>query len=122
LIAALFRLVEPSGGQVHIDGLNTSEMGLKDVRSAISFIPQNPVIFSGTIRKNLDPFEILDDTEMWNALVKVQLAERMMAEGGASGLDSTVNIISLSTRSLFDLGTNTLLYEFILCRRSASVG
>lgn len=52
---ALFRLMEPSGGSITIDGINTSTLGLHDLRRRLSVIPQNPFLLSGTLRENLDP-------------------------------------------------------------------
>ncbi|NWX88406.1 MRP4 protein, partial [Nothoprocta pentlandii] len=74
LIAALFRLAEPEG-RIWIDRYLTSELGLHDLRKKISIIPQEPVLFTGTMRKNLDPFNEYTDEELWNALEEVQLKE-----------------------------------------------
>ncbi|KAM4788288.1 ATP-binding cassette sub-family C member 4 isoform 1-T1 [Cyanocitta cristata] len=74
LIAALFRLAEPEG-RIWIDNYLTSELGLHDLRKKISIIPQEPVLFTGTMRKNLDPFNEYTDEELWNALEEVQLKE-----------------------------------------------
>lgn len=70
LIAALFRLAE-NEGQIRIDGLDINKLGLHEVRSKISIIPQEPVLFSGTMRKNLDPFDEYPDHLLWNALEEV---------------------------------------------------
>nr|XP_056718111.1 ATP-binding cassette sub-family C member 4 [Euleptes europaea] len=74
LIAALFRLAEPQG-RIWIDKLLTSELGLHELRRKISIIPQEPVLFTGTMRKNLDPFNEYSDEELWNSLEEVQLME-----------------------------------------------
>lgn len=71
LIAALFRLAE-NEGQIRIDGLDINKLGLHEVRSKISIIPQEPVLFSGTMRKNLDPFDEYPDHILWNALEEVK--------------------------------------------------
>ncbi|XP_053420094.1 ATP-binding cassette sub-family C member 4 isoform X2 [Nycticebus coucang] len=74
LIAALFRLSEPEG-KIWIDKILTTEIGLHDLRKKMSIIPQEPVLFTGTMRKNLDPFNEHTDEELWNALSEVQLKE-----------------------------------------------
>ncbi|XP_044250789.1 probable multidrug resistance-associated protein lethal(2)03659 [Drosophila takahashii] len=74
LINALFRL-SYNDGSVLIDKRDTNEMGLHDLRSKISIIPQEPVLFSGTIRYNLDPFEEYSDEKLWLSLEEVQLKE-----------------------------------------------
>ncbi|XP_042110921.1 ATP-binding cassette sub-family C member 4 isoform X2 [Ovis aries] len=74
LIAALFRLSEPEG-KIWIDKILTTEIGLHDLRKKMSIIPQEPVLFTGTMRKNLDPFSEHSDEELWNALEEVQLKE-----------------------------------------------
>jgi ABC-type multidrug transport system fused ATPase/permease subunit len=73
LIAALWRLVESCGGRILIDGVDTSRLTLEQLRSRITCIPQDAVLFSGTIRYNLDPFEKRSDAELWDALESVQL-------------------------------------------------
>uniref|UniRef100_A0A669EIC6 Multidrug resistance-associated protein 4 n=1 Tax=Oreochromis niloticus TaxID=8128 RepID=A0A669EIC6_ORENI len=72
LVSALFRLAEPQG-KIYIDGLVTSEIGLHDLRQKMSIIPQDPVLFTGSMRKNLDPFNQHTDEELWSALEEVQL-------------------------------------------------
>uniref|UniRef100_A0A8C4ILC3 Multidrug resistance-associated protein 4 n=1 Tax=Dicentrarchus labrax TaxID=13489 RepID=A0A8C4ILC3_DICLA len=72
LISALFRLAEPEG-RIRIDGFLTSEIGLHTLRQRMSIIPQDPVLFTGTVRKNLDPFRQHTDEDLWNALQEVQM-------------------------------------------------
>ncbi|MCJ8738368.1 hypothetical protein PDJAM_G00034890 [Pangasius djambal] len=64
----LFRLLEAAGGEITIDGVKIAEIGLHDLRSKLTIIPQEPVLFSGTLRMNLDPFEKYSDDDIWNAL------------------------------------------------------
>uniref|UniRef100_A0AAA9TPH6 Uncharacterized protein n=1 Tax=Bos taurus TaxID=9913 RepID=A0AAA9TPH6_BOVIN len=72
LIAALFRLSEPEG-DVQIDGIRTTSIGLHDLRKKMSVVSQEPVLFTGTMRKNLDPFNEYSEEELWNALEEVNL-------------------------------------------------
>ncbi|KAH9380368.1 hypothetical protein HPB48_014535 [Haemaphysalis longicornis] len=68
LTLALFRIIEACNGDISIDGLDISTLGLYDLRSRLTIIPQEPVLFSGTLRWNLDPFEIKTDDNLWWAL------------------------------------------------------
>ena len=70
LITALFRLAEYEG-LILIDGRDASQMGLHDLRKNLSIIPQEPTLFSGTLRKNLDPYNEFNDEAIWNSLQKV---------------------------------------------------
>ncbi|XP_054832209.1 ATP-binding cassette sub-family C member 3 [Eublepharis macularius] len=64
----LFRILEAAKGEIQIDGLRISEIGLHDLRSKLTIIPQDPVLFSGTLRMNLDPFNKYSEEELWRAL------------------------------------------------------
>ncbi|KAI4887699.1 hypothetical protein NFI96_025030 [Prochilodus magdalenae] len=68
LALGIFRILEAAKGKIYIDKLNISELGLQDLRSRITIIPQDPVLFSGSLRMNLDPFDGYSDEEVWRAL------------------------------------------------------
>ncbi|XP_053670820.1 ATP-binding cassette sub-family C member 4-like [Anopheles nili] len=74
LIGALFRLALVEG-EIVLDGVDTADITLEQLRSKVSIIPQDPVLFSGTLRRNLDPFEDYPDVELWGALEQVELKE-----------------------------------------------
>ncbi|XP_060582248.1 ATP-binding cassette sub-family C member 4-like isoform X3 [Ruditapes philippinarum] len=88
LITMLFRLVEPNG-RITIDNINVQSIGLHDLRKHISIIPQDPVLFTGKLRRNLDPFSNHGDDALWNALTEVQLKQAI--EDLPHGLDSEVS-------------------------------
>ncbi|KAF2900927.1 hypothetical protein ILUMI_05259, partial [Ignelater luminosus] len=101
-IAALFQLYDIEGSII-IDDVDTTKLPLEELRSKISIIPQEPVLFSGTMRKNLDPFEEYSDDIVWNALEQVELKD-VVAEIPA-GLNAKVS----ESGSNFSIGQRQLV-------------
>ena len=73
LTLALFRIIESASGSIYIDGENIGLMGLAALRSRLTIIPQDPVLFSGSLRMNLDPFDNHTDDQIWTALEHAHL-------------------------------------------------
>lgn len=73
ILSSLLRLYPIEKGRILIDGVDISQIPLKDLRRSIAVIPQDAVLFQGTIRYNLDPFDEHEDSELWNVLERTQL-------------------------------------------------
>ncbi|KAI1432337.1 metal resistance protein YCF1 [Xylaria sp. CBS 124048] len=89
LTLSLFRLIEADKGQINIDNLDTSSIGLLDLRRRLAIIPQDAALFEGTIRDNLDPGHVHDDTELWSVLDHARLKEHVASMEG--GLEARIN-------------------------------
>ncbi|KAK7794349.1 hypothetical protein R5R35_011282 [Gryllus longicercus] len=87
LIAALFRLAWSVDGQLELDGVDTARVALQELRARLAVIPQDPVLFSGTLRRNLDPFDEFADVVLWQAVEEVELREALPE---AAGLEARV--------------------------------
>ncbi|XP_039990545.1 ATP-binding cassette sub-family C member 12 isoform X2 [Xiphias gladius] len=100
---ALFRLVEPAAGAISIDGVDIMDIGLWDLRSKLSIIPQDPVLFIGTVRYNLDPFNSYTDEEIWAALEKTYMKDSI------SRLEGKLQAHVLENGENFSVGERQLI-------------
>ncbi|OJA12951.1 hypothetical protein AZE42_07484 [Rhizopogon vesiculosus] len=88
LLLALFRIIEPASGTIFIDKVDIGKLGLHDLRSAVSIVPQNPDLFEGTLRENIDPVGQHQDVDIWTALEHAHL--KSYVESLPGGLDAPV--------------------------------
>lgn len=105
LLISLLRIVESSEGQITIDGIDISKIGLRDLRSKITIIPQEPVLFVGSVRKNIDLFDKCSDEQIWTALDACQLGDviRKMGQKLESAVVENGKNFSVGERQLFCL-------------------
>lgn len=112
LLVSLFRLVEVESGTITIDGVDIAGLGLNILRSRLAIVPQDPLLFAGSIRYNMDPFDQYTDTQIWSALATVSM------RGKISSLDSKVlengSNMSLGERQLMCMGRAILRNSKIL--------
>merc|ERR1712151_148127 len=88
IMGAIFRLFPLDGGQIVFGGVDIADVGLQQLRRQITIVPQDPILFSGPLRKNLDPCAERADDEIWHSLKRCSMDEFAAALEG--GLDATV--------------------------------
>ncbi|VDN14159.1 unnamed protein product [Dibothriocephalus latus] len=116
LVSLLYRLVEVQCGRILVDQVNTAQVHLADLRRRISIIPQDPLLFAGTVRSNLDPEDRFTDDALWHALETVQLKSvvEAMPKGLRSRLAEGGSNLSFGQRQLFSLARAILRDNKIL--------
>ena len=127
LINSLFRLVELSDGAIIIDGIDVSKIGIRQLRSRMAIIPQVPVMFTGTVRSNLDPFNEHTDEEVWEALRRAHLAgviganprglQMELQEGGAPLSAGQKQLVALARALLKHSKVQNCFLDYILSQR-----
>jgi ATP-binding cassette subfamily C (CFTR/MRP) protein 2 len=106
-MAMLFRLVDPfAQGRILIDGVDTMRVPLHTLRSRIALIPQDATMFSGTLRFNMDPWEVASDAQLWEMLERVELLEfvRSLPHGLETVVANNGANFSVGQRQLISIG------------------
>ncbi|KAK8124884.1 metal resistance protein YCF1 [Apiospora kogelbergensis] len=127
LTLALFRLIEADSGHISIDELDTSKIGLLDLRRRLAIIPQDAALFEGTVRDNLDPGHVHDDTELWSVLDHARLKDHVssmeggleakITEGGKSYSQFVFNVLSINVQLVLLFSVICIIH----CERASAV-
>eukprot|EP00413_Alexandrium_margalefii_P030270 CAMPEP_0204565086 /NCGR_PEP_ID=MMETSP0661-20131031/35260_1 /ASSEMBLY_ACC=CAM_ASM_000606 /TAXON_ID=109239 /ORGANISM="Alexandrium margalefi, Strain AMGDE01CS-322" /LENGTH=1610 /DNA_ID=CAMNT_0051572797 /DNA_START=113 /DNA_END=4945 /DNA_ORIENTATION=+ len=116
LLLTLLRMLEPRSGAIYMEGVDTQTIGLRTLRTSIGLVPQDPVLLQGTLRFNIDPFEMYPDSRIWEALQLVCMADYVKNLPG--GLEYSVSgegsNLSFGQRQLLSLARNIVRKPMLL--------
>ncbi|KAI8344113.1 multi drug resistance-associated protein MRP [Chlamydoabsidia padenii] len=115
LTLGLFRILEAAEGSITIDGISIDKLGLNNLRSRLSILPQEPILFVGSIRDNLDPFGEQDDAALWIALEQAHLRQTI------EGMEGKLDAIVLEDGENFSVGERQLICLARALLRSTSI-
>lgn len=116
MLGCFFRLY-PFTGKIIIDGMDISRIEISKLRKSLSCIPQSPVLFSGSIRFNLDPFDSFTDSELWSALRKCQMAKivKLFDKSLETIIGGSTELLSVGQIQLLCIGRALLRESKVIC-------
>jgi len=117
MLLCFLRILEPRGGKIYLEGVDTQTMGLRTLRQSLGLVPQDPVLLQGTLRFNIDPFEMYDDARIWEALRHVQM-DQFVQHSLPEGLDFQISgegsNLSFGQRQLLSMARNIVSKPMLL--------